>query len=306
MGQFTYEIPNNFNTRIIQFLQQKGRTDLSNAFQHCEYEYEDVGNAFYAGIKGDNWNMNALDFTFEGSEKNIKLLDNNKSLIKDIIGKALRSRESGLQVRDIYCLVSDVENELLPKTREERLNADMSSANTVLNDLVWIGERVCTNVAYNESTKENTFNDYFRDMLCGKGYSETKDQTRHGISASGKDAGEIDLLLSKDGKEIAIIEAIKLNNVNSNTINAHIEKAINNYNPLGTATFIVAYVSNDDFSGFWERYFAYLKDYSFSLTVKENISIRPDPNASTRVARCILSKDNYDFPVFFIALNIRK
>ena len=89
MGQydFTYIIPHNFTTRIIQFLQQKGRNDLIAAFKQCEYEYEDVGNAYRAGIKGDNWNMNALDFTFEGSDSNIKLLENNKGLLKDIIGK---------------------------------------------------------------------------------------------------------------------------------------------------------------------------------------------------------------------------
>ena len=60
MGQydFTYEIPQNFTTRIFQFLQQKGRIDLSTAFQQSKYEYEDVGNAYYAGLRGDNWNMN--------------------------------------------------------------------------------------------------------------------------------------------------------------------------------------------------------------------------------------------------------
>ena len=43
------------------------------------------------------------------------------------------------------------------------------------------------------------------------------------------------------------------------------EKAINNYNPLGTATFIIAYVTAADFGGFWERYTNYLVNYQFHL-----------------------------------------
>ena len=308
MGQydFSYEIPQNFNTRIIQFLQQKGRNDLIAAFKQCEYEYEDVGNAYRAGIKGDNWNMNALDFTFEGSDSNIKLLENNKGLLKDIIGKALKSRESGFQVRDIYCFVSDIESETFPASSEERLNADMSTANCVLKDLVWIGEHLCTNAAYNETTKEDSFNDYFRDMLCGKGYSETKDQTRHGISASGKSAGEVDLLLTKEGKEIALFEGIIPYSSTDSRIGEHIEKAINKYNTLGTATFIVAYVNAANYEDFCAKYYNYISNYNFSLPIKKRMTEMTAPNASTKYSQIILSKDGFDFPVFFICFNTRK
>ena len=127
MGQydFTYEIPKDFKTRIIQFLQQKGRKDLSIAFQQSNYEYEDVGNAYRAGIRGDNWNMNALDFTFEGSAHNIKLLETNKSLLKNIISMALQSRKSGFQVRDLYFLESVGDIDVLPKSVEERLRIEI-------------------------------------------------------------------------------------------------------------------------------------------------------------------------------------
>ena len=189
-------------------------------------------------------------------------------------------------------------------TNDERLMIDISAAESVLDDLIKIGKQACNNVSYNAKSKETTINDYFRDMLRSKGYTEIKDQTRHGISSSGKDAGEVDILLSKDGKETAIIEALKLSSVDSNYISQHIKKAINNYNPLGTATFIVAYVMSADFGGFWERYSDYLMNYQFNITVKEPVAIKPHPNAATRVARCILSKDNYDFPVYFLAIKL--
>ena len=78
---FTYNVPANFNRRVVQFLQQFGKAHVAQAFQRCEYEYEDLGLAFYAGMKGDNWNKNALDFTFEVAESDIALLKSFDSVI---------------------------------------------------------------------------------------------------------------------------------------------------------------------------------------------------------------------------------
>lgn len=77
-------------------------------------------------------------------------------------------------------------------SNDERLNADIATANMVLNDLIKISERVCLNHMYNATSSENVINDYFRDMLSSMGYNEVKDQTRHGVSGSGKDAAEVE------------------------------------------------------------------------------------------------------------------
>ncbi len=188
----------------------------------------------------------------------------------------------------------------------ERFNADLSSANAVLQDLIWIGGRVCTNDAYNENSKEDTINDYFRDMLCSKGYNETKDQTRHGFSESGKGAGEVDILLTKDGKEIALFEGIIPRSSTDSRIGEHIDKAINNYNALGTATFIVAYVINADYGDFWRKYYNYISNHQYNMEIKKGITELTSPNASTKIAQIILSKDGFDFPVFFLCFKIRK
>lgn len=189
-------------------------------------------------------------------------------------------------------------------SNEQRLNADILTANIVLMDLIKIGERLCLNYNYNSESTENSLNDYFRDMMSSMGYNEVKDQTRHGISASGRDAGEVDILLTKAGKEIAIFEGLKLSSVNSNYIDQHINKSITNYNALGTATFVVAYVNTADFEAFWNRYVDHIGKYSFTLGIKKELSIVAHPNASTRVATMILTRDGYDFPVYYIALKI--
>lgn len=189
-------------------------------------------------------------------------------------------------------------------SNEERFEADLSIANSVLQDLIRVGERVCTNATYNSSSKEDEINDYFRDMLCIMGYNETKDQSRHGVSLSGKSAGEVDLLLTKDGKEIAIFEGLKLDSVCESNINDHIDKAINNYNALGTATFIVAYVTVVNFGDFWSKYYNYISKYHYNMVIIRKITELVFPNASTKVAQIILSKDGFDFPVFFICFKI--
>ncbi len=111
-------------------------------------------------------------------------------------------------------------------------------------------------------------------------------------------------LITKDGKEIAIFEGLKLNSVNTSYIDEHIHKAIINYNALGTATFVVAYVSAQNFESFWEEYTAHIKRYAFPLPIKKQLNIKASPNAAIRIAEMILSRDGFDFPVYFIALNI--
>ena len=114
----------------------------------------------------------------------------------------------------------------------------------------------------------------------------------------------MDRLLTKDGKESGIFEGIKLSRVNADYIDRHISKSITNYNALGTATFIVAYVNSANFEAFWERYSEHILHYDFPLQIKENFSPLVHPNAATRIASMILTRDGFDFPVYFIALKI--
>ena len=176
----------------------------------------------------------------------------------------------------------------------------------MLVDLISTCERLCLNSTYSYDCAENSMNDYLRDMLSSKGYIEVKDQTRHGLSGSGRDSGEVDILISKSGKEIALIECLKLGCVNTSSIDEHIQKAICNYNALGTATFIVSYVYTADFGVFWSKYVSYLETYDFKLEMKGKLSEEASPDAATRIASVILSRDGFDFPVYFLALKLSR
>lgn len=305
MGEFdfTYRLPQNFSRRVVQYLEQLESPNVARAFQNCTYDYEDLGLAYYAGMKGDNWDKKALDFTVEGSPRDIALLKSKGHILKESISKSLKSSESGFLLKEIYYFESE-SVEPIPLSNAARLNADIASSQVVLRDLLQIGQRFCLNCSFNGANSENSMNDYFRDLLFMKGYTEIKDQTRHGLSVNKKDSAEVDILLTKDGKEIAIYEGLKLSSVSTTYIDTHISKAVVNYNALGTSTFIVAYVDVSDFDSFWNRYVSYLQSYSFPLLVKSPIEVYPYPDAAARVASTILSRDDYDFPVYFVAFKI--
>lgn len=305
MGEFdfTYRLPQNFSRRVVQYLEQLESPNVVRAFQNCTYDYEDLGLAYYAGMKGDNWDKKALDFTVEGSPRDIALLKSKGHILKESISKSLKSSESGFLLKEIYYFESE-SVEPIPLSNAARLNADIASSQVVLRDLLQIGQRFCLNCSFNGASSENCMNDYFRDLLFMKGYTEIKDQTRHGLSVNKKDSAEVDILLTKDGKEIAIYEGLKLSSVSTTYIDTHISKAVVNYNALGTSTFIVAYVDVSDFDSFWNRYVSYLQSYSFPLLVKSPIEVYPYPDAAARVASTILSRDDYDFPVYFVAFKI--
>ena len=95
MGEFdfTYILPENFEKRVVQYLLQLANRQLAEAFPHCKYEYEDVGLAYYAGLRGDNWNKRALDFTFEGADKDISVLKRADKKLKEYLANNDEARK---------------------------------------------------------------------------------------------------------------------------------------------------------------------------------------------------------------------
>lgn len=87
-------------------------------------------------------------------------------------------------------------------------------------------------------------------------------------------------------------------------IDEHIKKALGNYNALGTATFIVAYVSTVTLQTFWDKFVEHIKYHSYNMEIKQPIKELVHPNAVTRVATGIFSRDGFDFPVYFIVFKI--
>lgn len=306
MGEYdySYNFPVDFENRVERILRQTSSSKVSDAFKACSCEYENVGLAYYAGLRGDNWNMQALDFTVEGPSCCIEVLESDRASVRRALSKGLKSRESGFLLRDLL-LLPDASS-TYPPTNDERFHIDVESARAVLTDIIAIGDQLCLNSLFSYERLEDNINDYVRDMLVNRGYEEIRDQTRHGLSASGKNAGEVDLLISKAGKETALIEGLKLNYVNRRYIDTHIKKAIGNYNVLGSATFLLAYVDVDDYESFWMEYLDFLESYDFGLEIKQPLTRGVIPSAATRTASVVLSKDGFDFPVYFVSFKLSR
>lgn len=304
MGEYdySYNLPVDFENRVERILLQISCSKVSDAFKACTCDYENVGLAYYAGLRGDNWNMQALDFTVEGPSCCIEVLENDKANVKRALSKGLNSRKSGFQLRDLLLLPDAAGT--YPVTNDERFHIDVESARVVLTDIIAVGNQLCLNSLFNFERSEDNINDYVRDMLVNRGYKEIRDQARHGLSVSGKSAGEVDLLISKAGKEVALIEGLKLNGVNKRYIDLHIKKAIGNYNALGSATFILAYVHVDDYESFWMDYLEYLESYDFGLQIIQPLTKGVYPSAVARTASVGLLKDGFSFPVYFVALRL--
>ena len=94
MGEFdfTYELPGNFQRRVVQYLQQTGSAKVAEAFLRCRYEYDVLGFAYYEGIRGDNWNKKAVDFTIEGKRGDIAIEEITKKRLLMIASSINRRR----------------------------------------------------------------------------------------------------------------------------------------------------------------------------------------------------------------------
>lgn len=101
---------------------------------------------------------------------------------------------------------------------------------TILQDLLAACVKLQSNSTYFE-TSENQRNDYIRDLLKTEKY-DVKDQTRRGISAIGKSAGEVDILIEEGGLPVTIIEALNLDSLDTNYLDRHLDK-VYRYDTVG-------------------------------------------------------------------------
>ena len=288
-NDYTYCFPEDFKEKLVIYSEQRSK-HISSSLKKCSFEYTDVGLAYNAGMKGDNWNKHAIDLEIRCPTIEMALLHRQEKLLKEIISISLDPNKTGLIIRNIYCL-------------------DIQAAESILVDVINIANQLCSNASNNIDSQENSLNDYLRDMLVSKGHYEIKDQTRHGISQSGRNAGEVDILITKNGQEKALIEGLKLGSVDTNYIDKHIEKVIGNYNPLGVATFVIAYVNTNDFSKFCEKYYKHISDYHFaemSVVNSTELEVRTQMSANIKIAHRVISKDGYEIPLYFIVIKLSK
>lgn len=125
--------------------------------------------------------------------------------------------------------------------------------------------RACLNLQARKlysNSSEDERNDYIGDILGAIGYT-VKDQTRRGSSLTGKDSGEIDIFVSRDGLPFTVVEAMNLDSVDTSYINKHLDKLFS-YDTSGNKFNVcLSYVKVADFASFWGKYSVYVSNYSY-------------------------------------------
>ena len=117
---FTYELPDNLKDSYIKMLVLNDNKELASLIDKVDFYYEDVGNAYYAGVHGDNWNKKALDIVFEGNKDALEELKTNRALIKKTLERLIKPSTSGYIIRNIdFVVTSENEPIELPKSEED-------------------------------------------------------------------------------------------------------------------------------------------------------------------------------------------
>lgn len=179
-----------------------------------------------------------------------------KTLASQVELEKIFFRENQKREQWKFLNVLDCDKKCVVKTKpKEVIRQDDLFIECILSAII----KLAQNQLYHQEQKsENRRNDYIRDILDmplrQNGY-ELRDQTRTGISASGKNPGEADMVIySEEGLPCTYIEALNLNRVDLTYIFEHIDRLFK-YDQIGVSTyFILVYVSVDDFSKFIREY----------------------------------------------------
>ena len=138
---------------------------------------------------------------------------------------------------------------------------DVNIEEKLYADIIFCCERIQADNSLKDAI-EDVINDRLRDLLDAKDYID-RDQTRQGTSSTGKQAGEIDILVKNGNMPLSLIEALKLDCVNKSKLQEHIDK-IYNYDTLGYEfNFLIAYVKTKDFEEFWRKYKEFVCSYEY-------------------------------------------
>lgn len=160
-------------------------------------------------------------------------------------------------------------------------------------------------------SKEDNRNRRMRDTLQNFGY-DVHDQTQIGISGSGKDAGELDLMVYRgDSIPWSVIESLRVYDGAKRDWNNHLSKLLDNYNPHGVPfLFMVTYVDCEKakFDAIWFGYQAHIQKYDTGKFeyVKESFEMLTEKhnNHYMQIARSQYRCGNYTPTVYHFFVQI--
>lgn len=152
---------------------------------------------------------------------------------------------------------------------------------------------------------ENDLNDLLRDFLCMV-YVNIKDQTRRGISKSGRSVGSLDILICNQiGTAVALIEPLRLTIFNRDSFLSHVDKTLKNYNPDGCKICCtIIYSFYKDFSTLWENAFRCLSNYIYPFEVGKQPEDIDTGVTELRHAKVVLIRSGQPLAFHLYSINL--
>lgn len=242
------------------------------------------------------------DYSFDGIDRQINM--------SKILETAIKQVQIDTTISYDTCLVKGKRIYIIKvKTCARTLsgiNSDKSLMNEIMRELLSACVKLQANAIY-YSASEDQRNDYIRDILETAGY-DVKDQTRRGLSPSGKAAGEVDILIKNKNFPVTIIEALNLTSLNTSYLDYHIDK-IYGYDTAGNAfNTILSYVNVSDFVVFCNKYVEHIKEYKYPfeiISVEENVSIGKVSFSDIKVMKTLHNRNGVETSLFHICVLLK-
>jgi hypothetical protein len=150
---------------------------------------------------------------------------------------------------------------------------------------------------------EDNRNDFITAMLRVKGIT-VHDQTRWGISETGKTIGRLDFkLYHPQTHEESIVEAFNLDTLKKGIIESHLKKLFY-YDATGMKrNFILVYCGAKKFQKTWTGYLDHVRSITFEHPLKE-IAEKPTEFSEIKLARAVHQRSGKFTEVFHIFINM--
>lgn len=313
----------NINQFWNVFIQWMSTTKIRELYFTEEYKAS-TKEEFYANI--DFFNNEYIDYYFkeypflkiansgveEEQLKDFLKIAYNRWVIVDKREDFAAEVNEQLRKVGISSLISVSQSKIVNKEAEKEIFVDIKFVKDpmirkeLIIDLMQILSLMQGNNIY-RGQKENKLNDVVRDGLKITRRYQIHDQSRHGESESGLDAGELDLLISTkdDDLPIAIVEALILGRMNKKNLSNHIDKALTKYDPNGCPiTIIIIYSRCTDFSEQASKIEKYLDSYNYPYEVKDSFEEVCTGYTESRHWKLDLIRSNKDITVHILDFNL--
>lgn len=228
------------------------------------------------------------DYRFEGIDKHINMRNIIESAIEQVQIKTIISYDTcAINGKSIYIIKVKTCDRIISIE-----NKDISVIDEIMRELLSACVKLQANAIYYGATEDQR-NDYIRDILETAGY-DVKDQTRRGLSPSGKAAGEVDILIKDKNFPVTIIEALNLDSLNKAYLNKHIDK-IYDYDTVGNKfNIILLYVSVADFMSFCNKYCNHIKSHSYPfdmISIEKKVAIDNISYSNIKVMKTVHNRN---------------